>query len=121
MTYTETSSLRKYGINLPKSTYMKSFCCVMLQGAEDPYYYAFQTIIPGLDYLYIIIIGSNCYNLYLSRSKSKECNNSNHGSSCSDKQDSSSNDDDHKHSSDDGSRVKKDKTPFVLAQPMPFP
>jgi hypothetical protein len=38
-------------------------------------------------------------------------------------QDSNSNDDDHnsKHSDDDGNSVKKDKTPFVLSTPVPFP
>lgn len=59
----------------------------------------------------------------------KDCNNSDNGhdSSCSDKQssDPNSNDDDHnnKHSNSDGdgNSAKKDKTPFVLAQPMPFP
>ena len=51
----------------------------------------------------------------------KECNNDDSGSSgCSNKQDSNSNND-HKHSSDDGNSAKKAKTPFVLAQPMPFP
>jgi flagellar basal body-associated protein FliL len=55
-----------------------------------------------------------------------ECNNSDNGhddsgtSSCSDKQDSDTNSNDgHEHS--DGSNVKKDKTPFVLAEPVPFP
>ena len=51
----------------------------------------------------------------------KECD----GSSCSDKQDSKSNDDNHndKHSNSDGdgSSAKKDKTPFVLSTPVPFP
>jgi hypothetical protein len=61
------------------------------------------------------------------QANAKECNDSN----CSDKQssDSNSNDDSHdnsKHSdsnNDDGNNAKqqKDKTPFVLAQPMPFP
>jgi hypothetical protein len=57
----------------------------------------------------------------------KECNdNRDNGhdddsgsSSCSDKQDSNSHDDHHEHSH--GSDVKKDKTPFVLAEPVPFP
>ena len=50
----------------------------------------------------------------------KECD----GSSCSEKQDSKSNDDhDNKHSNSDGdgSSAKKDKTPFVLSTPVPFP
>jgi hypothetical protein len=61
----------------------------------------------------------------------KECNNNNDdGSSCSDKQDSNSNNDGHDntHSNsdgddggDNGAKQQKDKTPFVLAQPMPFP
>ena len=58
----------------------------------------------------------------------KECNNNNHGSSCSDKQGShsNSNDDDHvdKHSNSDddgGNSAKKEKTPFVLPEPVPFP
>jgi cytoskeletal protein RodZ len=60
------------------------------------------------------------------QANAKECNdNNNDDSSCSDKQssDSNSNDDDHnnKHSDDGGNSAKKDKTPFVLAQPIPFP
>ena len=56
----------------------------------------------------------------------KECNNNNHGSRCSDKQGSDSNDDDHvnKHSNSDddgGNSAKKEKTPFVLPEPVPFP
>ena len=50
----------------------------------------------------------------------KECNDS----SCSDKQDSKSNDDHnnkHSNSDGDGSSAKKDKTPFVLSTPVPFP
>jgi hypothetical protein len=60
----------------------------------------------------------------------KECSN-NDDSSCSDNHDSSSNsnDDDHnnKHSNSDdnnngdGNNAKKDKTPFVLSTPVPFP
>jgi hypothetical protein len=60
------------------------------------------------------------------QASAKGCN-SNDDSSCSDKQDSNSNND-HKRSSsnnyggdDDGNSAKKDKTPFVLAQPMPLP
>ncbi len=51
----------------------------------------------------------------------KVCNNTDDsgGSSCSDdKQDSNSNDDDHEHSDHS---AKKDKTPFVLSTPVPFP
>ena len=53
----------------------------------------------------------------------KECNNNNHGSRCSNKKNSNSNDDhDDKYSdSDDGNSAKKDKTPFVLPEPVPFP
>ena len=54
----------------------------------------------------------------------KECNDS----SCSDKQDSNSNsnsndDNNNKHSNSngDGSSATKDKTPFVLSTPVPFP
>ena len=55
----------------------------------------------------------------------KECD----GSSCSDKQDSNSNDDhNNKHSNSDdnngggnSAKQQKDKTPFVLSTPVPFP
>jgi hypothetical protein len=51
----------------------------------------------------------------------KECKDNGHDS-CSDKQDSDSNSKDHQHSDDDhDSNVKKDKTPFVLSTPVPFP
>jgi hypothetical protein len=61
--------------------------------------------------------------MYHEASAKKQCSNNGDsgGSSCPNKQDSKSNDDDHKHSSDDDNSAKKDKTPFVLAQPMPFP
>jgi hypothetical protein len=66
------------------------------------------------------------------QASAKECNdNSDNGghdddsgsSSCSDIQDSDSNEDHNEHSDDDGSssRVKMDKIPFVLAEPIPFP
>ena len=57
----------------------------------------------------------------------KECNNNDNGhnnddgSGCSDNHDSNSNSDHNNKHSDDGNSAKKDKTPFVLAQPMPFP
>ena len=59
------------------------------------------------------------------QASAKGCNN-NDDSSCSDKQDSNSNNDHEQSSSnndgdDEGNSAKKDKTPFVLAQPMPFP
>ena len=63
--------------------------------------------------------------IYHQASAKKECSNNDDsgGSDCSDKQDSdsNSNDDNNKHSSDDGSSAKKDKTPFVLSTPVPFP
>jgi hypothetical protein len=47
-------------------------------------------------------------------------NDASYGTNCSDKQDSNLNDDD-EHSSDESSNLEKAQTPFILAEPIPFP
>ena len=51
----------------------------------------------------------------------KECSSNDDGSGCSDNHDSNSNSDHNNKHSDDGNSAKKDKTPFVLSTPVPFP
>jgi hypothetical protein len=66
-----------------------------------------------------------CLIFHRNEASAKECNDDRDNghdddsgsSSCSDKQDSNSHDDHDEHSH--GSDVKKDKTPFVLAEPVP--
>jgi hypothetical protein len=92
--------------------------------------YQIIVIMPSKSLLSLLIISASLSLAVITiipvyhEASAKECNN-NDDSNCSDNHDSNSNNDDHnnKHSNSDdgGNNAKKDKTPFVLSTPVPFP